>query len=70
VANEGRFVAFAASADAGRTLDVLRRYEVTHTARVIGEVRPERIGQVSCRGPLGVARAIDMLSGEQLPRIC
>ena len=39
-------------------------------AAVVGEVRAGPAGQVSARGPLGVARVIDMLSGEQLPRIC
>jgi len=70
VANEGRFVAFVAGADVDHAITVLRRHEVTRLAAMIGEVRPEPIGRVSCRGPLGVARVIDMLSGEQLPRIC
>ena len=35
-----------------------------------GEVHAQAAGSVSCRGVLGVPRAIDMLSGEQLPRIC
>ena len=70
VANEGRFVAFAAPEDAERAVAVLRRHPVSVAAAVIGEVREGPPGQVSCRGPFGAARAIDMLSGEQLPRIC
>jgi hydrogenase expression/formation protein HypE len=70
VANEGRFVAFVAPEDAGHTVDILHRYAVASTATVIGTVRSGPPGQVSCRGPFGVDRAVDMLSGEQLPRIC
>jgi hydrogenase expression/formation protein HypE len=70
VANEGRFIAFVARADAERALAILRRHEVAAAATAIGEVREGPKGQVSSRGPFGIARAIDMLSGEQLPRIC
>ena len=70
VANEGRFVAFVAPEDAVRAVEILRLHEVAAAAAVIGEVRDGPSGIVSCRGPFGVDRAIDMLSGEQLPRIC
>jgi hydrogenase expression/formation protein HypE len=70
VANEGRFIAFVAPQDADRAVTILRRHPVAASAALIGEVRHGPPGQVSCRGPFGVARAIDMLSGEQLPRIC
>jgi hydrogenase expression/formation protein HypE len=70
VANEGRFVAFVAREDAQRTLQILRSHPVSSNAAIIGEVRAAPAGQVSCRGRLGVMRAVDMLSGEQLPRIC
>jgi len=70
VANEGRFVAIVAPDDAARTVEILRRHQVGEGAAIIGAVGDGPAGQVSCRGPLGVARAIDMLNGEQLPRIC
>jgi hydrogenase expression/formation protein HypE len=70
VANEGRFVAFVPSAAADRGVNVLRRHAVSDSARIIGLVSEGRPGSVSCRGALGVSRAIDMLTGEQLPRIC
>lgn len=70
VANEGRFVAFVAAGDAGRAVDVLRGHAVSASAAVIGTVRDAGRGAVACRGPLGIERAIDMLNGEQLPRIC
>jgi hydrogenase expression/formation protein HypE len=48
----------------------MRAHPVSAGAAVIGRVGDAPAGRVSCRGALGVARAIDMLSGEQLPRIC
>lgn len=70
VANEGRFVAVVAPQDAARAVEILRRHAVSANAAVIGQVFEEPAGRVSCRGPLGLPRALDMLSGEQLPRIC
>jgi len=70
VANEGRFIAFVAPADAERALGILRGHDASAGACRIGEVSEGPAGQVACRGPLGVLRAIDMLYGEQLPRIC
>ncbi|SKA34977.1 hydrogenase expression/formation protein HypE [Enhydrobacter aerosaccus] len=70
VANEGRFVAFVSRRDKDRALEVLRRLDITSGAVVLGEVHDGPPGQVSCRGPLGVDRVLDMLNGEQLPRIC
>jgi hydrogenase expression/formation protein HypE len=70
VANEGRFVAFVAADDAARAVEVLRRHDVAGGAAVIGAVGDGPAGQVSCRGAIGGVRVIDMLSGEQLPRIC
>lgn len=70
VANEGRFIAFVAPEDAGRAVEILRGHEVSVNAAAIGRVGGAPTGRVSCRGALGVARAIDMLTGEQLPRIC
>ncbi|MBK7972989.1 MAG: hydrogenase expression/formation protein HypE [Deltaproteobacteria bacterium] len=70
VANEGRFVAFVAPSDAERALEVLRAHRVSAEARAIGTVEAEPGGQVSLRSVFGSRRVIDMLSGEQLPRIC
>ncbi len=70
VANEGRFLAFVAAADAERALALLRQHEVSAGATCIGAVAAGPEGRVSCRGPIGGTRIIDMLSGEQLPRIC
>ncbi len=70
VANEGRFVAFVPPNEAEHAVAILRGHAVCNGAAIIGAVSAAQPGQVSCRGALGVARAIDMLTGEQLPRIC
>jgi hydrogenase expression/formation protein HypE len=70
VANEGRFVAFVAPADAERAVDRLRREPTCAGARIVGDVRDAPSGLVTMRSLIGATRIVDMLSGEQLPRIC
>src|SRR5512139_120253 len=70
VANEGRFVAFVAEGEADRTVKTLRRYPVAAGASVIGTVTQAPPGIVTLRSVIGSSRIVDMLSGEQLPRIC
>ncbi len=70
VANEGRFVAFVKGADAGRAIDILRRHGVSAGACIIGSVDAAPAGLVTLRSRIGATRIVDMLSGEQLPRIC
>jgi hydrogenase expression/formation protein HypE len=69
VANEGRFVAFVAPADAGRAVDRLRLAGCAD-AGVVGTVRDAPAGVVTLRSRIGATRIVDRLSGEQLPRIC
>lgn len=70
VANEGRLVAWVAARDAERALAAMRsRPEGAGAARV-GVVRVEPPGLVTLKSVIGVARVLDLLSGEQLPRIC
>jgi hydrogenase expression/formation protein HypE len=70
LANEGRFVAFVPPACADRALAILRKYPVSSQAAIIGEVGDSRTGMVTLKTGLGTERVLDMLSGEQLPRIC
>jgi hydrogenase expression/formation protein HypE len=70
LANEGRFVAFVPAASANRALAILREYEVSSQAAVIGHVAESPAGLVTLKTRLGTQRVLDMLSGEQLPRIC
>jgi hydrogenase expression/formation protein HypE len=69
VANEGRFVAFVPQHAAAAALTVLRDGPGGADAAIIGRV--EATGRaVLLDGLIGGTRALDMLSGEQLPRIC
>lgn len=70
IANEGRFIAFVAPADEARTVDLLRAHPVGAAAAPIGRVSAEGVGLVTIESRIGVRRILDMLSGEQLPRIC
>jgi hydrogenase expression/formation protein HypE len=70
VANEGRLVAFVPADSADKILDCLRKHPAAHGPAIIGEVTQEHAGTVVARGLLGSGRIVDMLSGEQLPRIC
>jgi len=70
VANEGRFAAWVAARDASRALAALQALPETRAAAIIGTMTGPGNGAVTIRGALGLERAIDMLSGEQLPRIC
>ncbi len=70
VANEGRFVAFVAAGDAERTVERLARDARSAGACVVGVVRGAPAGVVTMRSRIGATRVVDMLTGEQLPRIC
>jgi hydrogenase expression/formation protein HypE len=71
VANEGRFVAFVAERDAERALRLLRGDPLGEGAQLVGYVLPsDEEGLVTLRTEIGATRVVDMLSGEQLPRIC
>lgn len=65
VANEGRFVAFVPQAQAERALAAIGEGAVQ-----VGTVRADAKGKVTAQSSIGVSRIVDMLSGEQLPRIC
>jgi hydrogenase expression/formation protein HypE len=70
VANEGKLVAFVSPEAAGAVLQAMRSHEYGQEATVIGSVNAEHARRVVLRTPLGARRILDMLVGEQLPRIC
>jgi hydrogenase expression/formation protein HypE len=70
LANEGRFVAFVPAAQAERALAVLRSHAVSAQAARIGTVDDTPSALVTLKSRIGTKRILDMLSGEQLPRIC
>jgi hydrogenase expression/formation protein HypE len=70
VANEGKCLAIVARAAADAALEVLRAHPLGGGASAIGEVVGDHPGKVVMRSRIGGLRMVDMLSGEQLPRIC
>ena len=70
VANEGRFIAFVPEAHQEATLAILRAHPLGVGATRIGSVTAASAPGVTIRSRIGVTRILDLLSGEQLPRIC
>ena len=70
VANEGRLVAFVPAEAADRVLEILQSHPAAPGAAVVGTVTDGHPGLVELRSPLGGGRIVDLLSGEQMPRIC
>ena len=70
VACEGRLVAFVPGDQAARALEALRSLPEGEGAACIGLVGDGPKGRVTLRTALGTQRLLDLLSGEQLPRIC
>jgi hydrogenase expression/formation protein HypE len=70
VANEGRFICLLPEREAERALNILRAHPLGAQAGRIGQVTEDASGLVTMRSRIGATRIVDMLSGEQLPRIC
>jgi hydrogenase expression/formation protein HypE len=70
VANEGRFVAFVPESQATRAVELLRAHPLGRAASAIGETKNGSAARVVMKTALGTERVLDLLSGEQLPRIC
>ena len=70
VANEGKFVTFLPSRYADQAVDILRNHGEGSQAAVIGYVENSSYADVLMTSSIGSERIVDMMSGEQLPRIC
>jgi hydrogenase expression/formation protein HypE len=70
VANEGRFVAFVPQSHADQTLAIMQNHTHGQNANIIGRVEENASKRVVLKNTLGTSRILDLLSGEQLPRIC
>lgn len=70
VANEGKLIAIVAPEAAEAVLAAMRAHPLGAEAAAIGDVRAAERSRVVLRTPLGTHRLLDMLAGEQLPRIC
>jgi len=70
VACEGRCVLFCPADEAEAVLDILHRNPLGCSAARIGVVTSEPGARVTLTSAIGPRRVLNMLSGEQLPRIC
>jgi len=70
VANEGKLLAFVTAEAADQALYIMQNHKYGKQAVIIGEVTSIADGKVRLQTAIGGLRAIEMLAGEQLPRIC
>jgi hydrogenase expression/formation protein HypE len=70
VANEGKLIAIVAPSAAQNALRALQSHPLGKDAAMIGRVTTNHPRMVVMRTPLGTTRIVDMLAGDQLPRIC
>ncbi len=70
LANEGKLLAFVSETDADKILETMQQNIYGKEATIIGEVTEENPGKVFLKTTIGGTRIVDMLTGEQLPRIC
>jgi hydrogenase expression/formation protein HypE len=70
VANEGKLVAIVAAEGAEEILAAMQRHPLGRQAQIIGVVTEAQPGMVTMRTVLGTTRIVDLLAGDQLPRIC
>jgi hydrogenase expression/formation protein HypE len=70
LANEGKLLAFVSPESAAAVLEAIQSDPYGKEAAVIGEVVKEHPGRVVLKTRIGGKRIVDMLAGEQLPRIC
>jgi hydrogenase expression/formation protein HypE len=73
VTNEGILIAVVSPDKAESLVEEMRKHPLGKNATIIGEVTdndPKTKGMVLLKTAIGGTRIIDMLTGEQLPRIC
>jgi len=70
VANEGKLLCFVPETAAEQILTAMRTHPLGLESQIIGKVTSENPKKVIMKTDIGTHRIVDMLSGEQLPRIC
>ncbi len=70
MANEGKMLVFVDKEYTQEVLKVMHQHAYGREGRVIGEVVAASPGKVGLRTQIGGVRLLDMLIGDQLPRIC
>lgn len=70
LANEGKILVILPEDDAPEVVDIMRAHPAGTQSRIIGTVSKDHPGLLHLETTIGSTRIIDMISGEQLPRIC
>ncbi len=70
VANEGKLVAIVAAETADDMVRRMQKHPLGSAAVIIGEVVADHAGMVLMKTEIGGTRVLDVMFGEQLPRIC
>ena len=70
VANEGKLVAIVPAESASAVLKAMREHPLGRESAIIGTVTDTHPGMVTMKTAFGTTRVVDMLPGDQLPRIC
>jgi hydrogenase expression/formation protein HypE len=70
LANEGKLAAIVPGAAGDTVLAAMRAHPAGRKSAVVGEVTSAPAGSVILSTAFGGDRIVDMLAGEQLPRIC
>lgn len=70
VANEGKLIAIVSAADADIILSAMKSHPAGKDSAIIGEVTEQHPSMVILHTTIGGERVVDMITGEQLPRIC
>ncbi len=70
IANEGKVLIFVSADNAAAVLHEMKKHPLGRESEIIGEVVSDHPGRVVMKTLIGSNRVVDMLSGEQLPRIC
>jgi hydrogenase expression/formation protein HypE len=70
VANEGKLIAIVSPQDTEKVLDAMKQHPCGKDSSVIGVVTNDHPSVVVLQTGIGGERVVEMISGEQLPRIC
>lgn len=70
VANEGKFMVILPEKESEKALEIMCSFEHSKESTMIGKVVPRNDHGVYVVSSIGTKRILDMIAGEQLPRIC
>ncbi len=70
IANEGKILVIVPEKDAEKTLSIMKKHPEGKDSQIIGKASGKHPGILHLETSIGSTRIVDMISGEQLPRIC